>query len=183
MAALTSAAAAFQLQPDIPPQTPQTGLVALLDESSAPDAAATLAEIREWANESLGIDHVPAIWRALAHQPRLLEATWRKDRLIVSSGVLEQLVKGCAALAMAQFRQSPHWIAYLSQFLRHACGLDDQGLVQLAGAVMHFVSFNTIAHGMRLEAPYEDMSAADLGPGGRLEHQTPLARQPAASST
>ena len=181
MASLTAAAAAIQVQPDVPTASTETGLVSLLDEGSAPEAAQTLGEIRDWAHGALGIDHVPAIWRALAHQPRLLEATWRKDRLILGGGELDRLVKGCAALAVAQFRQSSYWIAYLTQFMRHSCALDDQGLVQLAGAVMHFVSFNTIAHGMRLDAPYADMAAGDFAPGGRLEQQTPLRPQPAAA--
>ncbi len=33
-------------------------------------------------------------------------------------------------------------------------------MVELAGAVMHYVSFNTIAHGMRLAAGHDDMEAA-----------------------
>jgi hypothetical protein len=52
---------------------------------------------------------------------------------------------------VTQFRQSPYWIAYFTHFLQVRCGLTDRGVVELAGAVMHYVSFNTIAHGMRLK--------------------------------
>jgi hypothetical protein len=184
VASLTAAAAAFQLRPDIPAE-PADGvgpaLVPLLGEESAPEAAATLAEIRAWARQTLGIDRVPALWRALAHQPRLLEATWRKDRLVLGAGALDELVKGCAALAVAQFRQSPYWITYLTHFLRTRCELDNRGLVELAGAVMHYVSFNTIAHGMRLEAPFSELQASDVAPGGRYEHLLPGGR-PAAGA-
>jgi hypothetical protein len=181
VASLTAAAAAFQLRPDTSPAAgdPDGGaVVPLLDEHSAGDAAATLAEIREWARQALGVDRVPAVWRALAHQPKLLEATWRKDRLVLGAGALEELVKGCAALAVAQFRQSAYWIAYLTQFLRTRCGLADRGVVELAGAVMHYVSFNTIAHAMRLDPPFGDMRAADVAPGGRFEHLLPGGRPP-----
>jgi len=41
---------------------------------------------------------------------------------------------------------------------------------------MQYVSFNTIAHGMRLEAPFSDMEAADVAPGGRYEHLLPGGR-------
>jgi len=34
--------------------------------------------------------------------------------------------------------------------------------------VMHYVSFNTIAHGMMLEPPFVDLRASDFQPGGRL---------------
>ena len=179
VASLTAAAAAFQLRPDIPLQAGDgvdPALVPLLDEGSAGDAAATLAEIREWARQALGVDRVPAVWRALAYHPRLLEATWRKDRLVFSAGTLDELVKGCAALAVAQFRQSAYWITYLTQFLRTRCGLGDRGVVELAGAVMHYVSFNTISHGMRLDSPMADLRAADVAPGGRFEHLLPGGR-------
>jgi hypothetical protein len=179
VASLTAAAAAFQLRPDIPSQAgdgANSGLVPLLDEQSAGDAAATLAEIRDWARQALGVDRVPAVWRALAHHPRLLEATWRKDRLVLSAGALDELVKGCAALAVAQFRQSAYWITYLTQFLRTRCSLGDRGVVELAGAVMHYVSFNTISHGMRLDSPMADLRAADVAPGGRFEHLLPGGR-------
>src|SRR5262245_12727541 len=144
IASLTSTTAAFGLQPDVP-HAPADGdpTVPLLDETTAPDAAGTLAEVRAWANDALGIEHIPAVWRALAHLPRLLEATWRKDRLVLSGGVLDELVKGCAGLAVAQFRQSPYWIRYLTHFLRTRCGVSDGGVVEVAGAVMHYVSFNT----------------------------------------
>jgi hypothetical protein len=176
VASLTAAAAAFQLVPDVPsapPDDPGRSLVPLLDEQSAPDAAATLGEIRAWTEATLGVHHVPAVWRAFAHQPRLLEATWRKDRLIMSEGALDALVKGCAALAVAQFRQSRYWIPYFTHFLRKTSGFDDRAIVEVAGAVMHYVSFNTVAHGMRLEAPVADITAADVAPGGPLEHIVP----------
>jgi hypothetical protein len=179
VASLTAAAAAFQLRPDVPRETGDgvgPAVVPLLDEGSAGEAAGTLAEIRAWARQVLGLDHVPALWRALAHHPRLLEATWRKDRLVLGQGTLDELVKGCAALAVAQLRQSPYWIAYLTQFLRRRCGLEDRGVVELAGAVMHYVSFNTIAHGMRLDPPVADMRASDVAPGGRFEQYLPGGR-------
>jgi hypothetical protein len=176
VASMTAAAAAFQLRPDVPVE-PAGGagdaLVPLLDEQSAPDAAATLGEIRGWTQATLDVHHVPAVWRALAHQPRLLETTWRKDRLIMGEGVLDSLVKGCVALAVAQFRQSPYWIGYFTHLLRKACRFDDRAIVEVAGAVMHYASFNTVAHGMRLEAPVANITAADVVPGGPLEHIIP----------
>jgi len=42
---------------------------------------------------------------------------------------------------------------------------------------MHYVSFNTIAHGMRLEPPVSALAAADVAPGGPLEHIVPGVRR------
>jgi hypothetical protein len=33
---------------------------------------------------------------------------------------------------------------------------------------MHYVSFNTIAHGMLLDPPFTEVRAEDFQPGGRL---------------
>lgn len=179
VASLTSATAAFQLPPDIPSQPGDSvrPLIAPLDEHRDGEAASTLREIREWSRQTLGVDRVPAIWRVLAHQPRLLDATWRKDRLIMSAASIDELVKTCAALAVAVFRQSPYWIAYFTHLLRTRHGLDDRALVDAAGAVMHYVSFNTIAHGMRLQPPVAAITAADVAPGGPLEHIVPGSRR------
>ncbi len=172
MASMTAAAAGFMLQPDVPAQEglPAVATVALLDEETAPEAAATLAEIRAWAGEALKTDRVPSIWRAFAHHPRLLEAVWRKNRLVLGAGVLDERTKAGAALAVAQFRQSPYWIAYQTRFLRVSCGFDDRSLVELTAMMMHSLAYNTIAHGMRLDAPIDNLAAADFAPGGRLEH-------------
>jgi len=183
VASLTSAAAAFQLAPDIPSAEgdPRHPLVAPVDEQSAGEAASTLREIGEWSRQTLHVTHVPLIWRVMAHQPRLLETTWRKDRLILSAGAVDGLVKSSVALAVAQFRQSPYWTSYFTHVLRTTHNLDDRALVDLAGAVMHYVSFNTIAHGMRLHPPVADIAATDVAPGGPLEHVVPGVRRRAMS--
>ena len=180
VSSLTAAAAALRLSPDVPSAGSPGGvnsLVPLVDERSAGEAVETLGQIRAWSERALGIAHVPAIWRVLAHDSRLLEATWRKDQLLLGAGVLEPLVKGCAALAVAAFRQSEYWIAYLTQYLRRSCAADDGALVEVAGSVMHYVSFNTIAHAMRLEAPFSGMEAADVVAGGQHEHRVPGVRR------
>ncbi len=184
MASLTAGAAAFQLAPDLreEPASPAAASVELLDEASAPEAAATLGEIRTWARSALNVDRVPNVWRAFAHHPRLFDAGWQKNRLILGDGVLEEMAKGCAAFAIAVFRQSPYWIAYQTQFLRHFCGLDDRAIVEATAMTMHALAFNTVAHGMRLEAPYENLSVGDFAEGGRLEHSRgPGAPAPASA--
>lgn len=172
VASLTAAAAGLRLGSG----TGRHPLVALPDEPSN-ESAATWAEIRAWSRASLGSDTVPDIWRALAHQPRLLDATWRKDRVVMTSGVVDETVKIYAALAVAQFRASDYWIEYYTEALRTRASVDDRALVEIAGAVMHYVSFNTIAHGMRLEAPFAGITASDVAPGGPLEHHVPGVRR------
>ncbi len=171
MASLTLAAAAFQLEPDVPgePEPAYPPTVGLLDEDSEPEAAETLGEIRAWSAGALAADRAPNIWRAFANHARHLEAVWGKNRLILGAGILDEFTKNCAALAVAQFRQSRSWIAYQTQFLRQSFGIDDRGIVETTAMAMHALSFNTVAHGMRLPAYAEDMSAQDFKEGGRLD--------------
>jgi hypothetical protein len=186
VASLTAAAAALQLAPDVPAQpTDSAGspLVPPLDQASAGEATETLGQIAEWSSKALGVGHIPGIWRALANEPKLLAATWRKDQLVLAAGTLDELVKGCVALAIAQFRQSSYWIAYLTQYLRTRCAVDNRMLIEIAGSVMHYVSFNTIAHGMRLDPPCSMMESADVGPGGRFEHLVPGVRRRVSRAT
>jgi alkylhydroperoxidase/carboxymuconolactone decarboxylase family protein YurZ len=180
VASLTAAAAALNVRPELGEEGASAGnavRVRLLDEQSAGEAQSSLAEIRAWSRSAFGHDEIPHIWRALAHQPKLLAATWRKDRLIMAPGALDEPVKTYAAFAVACFRQSEYWIAYYTRLLRARGGLDDRMLVELAGSVMHYVSFNTIAHGMRLDAPVAEITASDVGEGGRLEHIVPGVRR------
>ena len=170
MASLTAAAAAFRLEPDVPRASgpPGDATVQLLDEVTAPAASTTLSEIRTWSAHALDVDAAPNIWRAFAHHPGLLDVTWRKNRLILGAGVLDELVKGCAALAVAQLRSSRYWISYQTQFLRHSFGFDDRAIVETTAMMMHSLSFNTIAHGMRVAPPFDGLAASDFEPGGRL---------------
>jgi hypothetical protein len=45
---------------------------------------------------------------------------------------------------------------------------------------MHYMFFNTIAHGMRLDAPF-NMTSADVAPRGRFEHLLPGGRPPSGA--
>jgi alkylhydroperoxidase/carboxymuconolactone decarboxylase family protein YurZ len=160
----------LRLRPDVPrpPEGPATELVAPIDEAEPGLAAETLDEIRVWANSALGVDHVPSFWRVVARQPRFLAATWAKDRLVLSSGEIDEATKACAAIAVAMNARSGYCASYFDPWVRRAVGLDDGGMVELAAAVMHYVSFNTVAHGMMLAPPFADMRAEDFQPHGRL---------------
>jgi alkylhydroperoxidase/carboxymuconolactone decarboxylase family protein YurZ len=160
----------FRLRPDVPrlSEGPATELAAPLDEAAPGLAADTLDQIRVWARSTLGIEHVPAFWRVLARHPRFLASTWAKNRLVLSAAELDEATKACAALAVAINARSAYLTSYLNPWVRRVVGLDDDGLVELGAAVMHYVACNTVAHGMMLEPPFTDMRAEDFRSGGRL---------------
>jgi hypothetical protein len=167
---LSALAEGFRLRPDVPnpPDGPATELVAPLDEAQPGLAADTIDQIRRWARSTLGIEHVPAVWRVLARQPHFLAATWAKNCLVLAAGQVDEATKACTALAVAMNMHSAYLTAYLHPWVRRVAHLDDDGLAELGAAVMHFVSFNTISHGMMLEPPFTDMQAEDFRPGGHL---------------
>ena len=169
IASMAALAEGFRLRPDVPtpPEGPPTELVPPLADGDLGAAAETLDQVRAWAGDSLGIKHVPAFWRVLARHPRFLASTWAKNTLIFGNGELSEAAKVCAAMAVAMNRHSGYWTSYLNPWLRRVVGLSDDGMVELGAAVMHYVSFNTIAHGMMLGPQFEDMTAADFQPGGR----------------
>src|SRR5258708_35105231 len=167
---MVALAEGFRLRPDVPRLSdgPATELVTPIDEAAPGLAADTLDQIRVWARLTLGIEHVPAFWRVLARQPRFRASTLAKNGLVLRAAELDEATKACAALAVAMNAHSAYFTSYLNPWARHAVALDDDGPVELGAAAMHYVSFNTIAHGLMLDAPLSAMRAEDFRHGGRL---------------
>ena len=168
VASLCAAAEAFQLPLDFPDPVEPSGPYAVRPADTAElqgDAAAAMGEITSWARESLGVAHVPLIWSVLGRMPRMLANSWQKDRLVMSGGRIDEDAKACIAFAVAAARQSPYMIAYTTAQLRTALALEDEAMVELVASVMHYVSFNTISHGMLLQPARTEMRAADFTGG------------------
>jgi AhpD family alkylhydroperoxidase len=74
------------------------GTVPLLsDAEAAPEARAVLDEIRA----ARGTDHVNNFWRALAHDPALMRATWDRLKVVMAPGALDPLVKEMLYIAVS----------------------------------------------------------------------------------
>ncbi|WGH79971.1 carboxymuconolactone decarboxylase family protein [Jannaschia ovalis] len=72
--------------------------VALLDDEAAgADARAVFDEIRA----ARGTDYVNNFWRALAHDPTLLRATWDRLKDVMAPGALDPLVKEMIYVAVS----------------------------------------------------------------------------------
>lgn len=160
-----NAAAGLRLRPDVPalPPPPATELVDLA-RPVTPEAEAVLADIAAWSATALDTPRAPAFWRAFASKPRLLEAMWQKHRLVLGADELGADLKATVALAVAMNAHSDYWTPYFAQLGRTAHRFDDETIVEVAGAVVHYTAFNTIAHGMMLGAPHADIVARDFPP-------------------
>jgi len=74
------------------------GTVPLLsDEDLSPEAAAVFAEIRALR----GTEYVNNFWRALAHDPATLKATWDRLKDVMAPGALDPLVKEMLYIAVS----------------------------------------------------------------------------------
>jgi AhpD family alkylhydroperoxidase len=74
------------------------GTVALLDDAAAdPAAQAVFDDIRA----KRGTDDVNNFWRALAHDPALLAATWERLQAVMAPGALDPLVKELVYVAVS----------------------------------------------------------------------------------
>lgn len=74
------------------------GTVSLLsDEEVSPQALAVFNDIRALR----GTDYVNNFWRALAHDPALLKATWERLKVVMGPGELDPLVKEMIYVAVS----------------------------------------------------------------------------------
>ncbi len=69
----------------------------LSDEDLSDEARAVFEDIRQVR----GTDHVNNFWRALAHDPALLRATWERLKAVMAPGELDPLVKEMVYLAVS----------------------------------------------------------------------------------
>lgn len=69
----------------------------LSDDEAAPAARAVFDDIRAVR----GTDYVNNFWRALAHDPALLDATWNRLKQVMAPGALDPLVKEMLYVAVS----------------------------------------------------------------------------------
>ena len=69
----------------------------LSDEEAAPRARAVFDDIRAVR----GTDYINDFWRALAHDPATLEATWARLKEVMGPGALDPLTKELIYLAVS----------------------------------------------------------------------------------
>ncbi len=65
------------------------------------DATEKVKAIYEEIMDEIGIDFVPNMYKAMAHQPDFLEAQWRKTRVVMRPGTLDLLTKEIIAVAVS----------------------------------------------------------------------------------
>jgi len=69
----------------------------ITDEEASPEVSAVFDDIRT----TRGSDFVNNFWRALAHDPALLKATWDRLKDVMAPGALDPLVKEMVYIAVS----------------------------------------------------------------------------------
>ena len=117
--------------------------VEMIEEEAAIGKA---KEIYDDIKESLGIDFVPNMYKAMARNPAYLEASWNKISAVMGEQhALDDLTKAIIALTVSTMNSCSYCIEVYTGAVRKY-GLDDEGLTEVAGIIDLFSGlkkFNT----------------------------------------
>ncbi len=127
--------------------------VALVEESEATaDVAAIYADIRT----TFGMPFVPAMFRAIAHHPAYLKASWERVKVIMGPGLIDRKTKEMIAVAVSAANGCDYCVQAHTAALK-SMGTKDAELVELMAVVDLFSGFNKMLEGLQV-AP--DVGAA-----------------------
>ncbi|MFO0952414.1 MAG: carboxymuconolactone decarboxylase family protein [Isosphaeraceae bacterium] len=127
--------------------------VRLVEEEDADGrVAAVYADIKA----TKGIDWVPNLWKALATNPELLEATWSRLKAVMhpealgSLSLLDPMTREVIALAVSVTNGCAYCINSHTAAVRKL-GLDHEGLAEVMAVIALFNTTNALAHGYQVE--------------------------------
>lgn len=120
-------------------------------ETVDPGAGRILDEIRTALPDAVGTPRLPLLWLALAANPHHLEATWRKEQVVMRGGVISARDKRRIALAVSMNRTSPYMIRHQWALLL-AGGAGEDEIMEILGVVDHFNSLNVLTDAMQVES-------------------------------
>jgi alkylhydroperoxidase/carboxymuconolactone decarboxylase family protein YurZ len=132
--------------------TDEPVLLPPLDPAAADGPVRSLLyEIRAAHEASVGTGRIPALWRMLARNGHYLEATWRKEQVVMRAGALAARDKRRVALGIAMNAGSRYMIEYNAAALRRA-GDTDEDFLEVLGVVDHYNCLNTLSDGMQISS-------------------------------
>lgn len=123
------------------------GTVPLLsDEDASPEARAVFDEIRALRQT----DYVNNFWRALAHDPALLRATWDRLKVVMAPGTLDPLVKEMLYVAVSAANSCSYCVHSHTASAR-AKGMTDEMYGELLAVVGMAAQTNAIVTALQVE--------------------------------
>lgn len=116
------------------------------DEAAAAEARAVFDDIRAKRNT----DYVNNFWRALAHDPALLKATWERVQEVMAPGELDPLVKELIYVAVSTVNGCSYCVHSHTAAAR-ARGMTPGQHAELLRVVALASQTNALAHALQVE--------------------------------
>ena len=120
-------------------------IVALIEnEEASPQVRAVYDDIMA----TRGSDWINNFWKALAHDPALLQRTWESIKQVMAPGALDPLVKEMIYVAVSA-TNGCEYCTYSHTAGARAKGMDDAMLMELMAVVGMANETNRLANGLR----------------------------------
>ncbi len=117
----------------------------LTDDALSPEARAVFDDIRA----TRGSDFVNNFWRALAHDPALLAATWARLKVVMAPGALDPLVKEMLYIAVSA-TNGCSYCAHSHTASARAKGMSPEMYGELLAVVGMANQTNALANGLQV---------------------------------
>ena len=114
------------------------------DAEAGPEVRAVFDDIRA----TRGTDYINNFWRALAHDPALLAATWARLKAVMGPGALDPLTKEMIYIAVSVAQSCEYCIRSHTAAAR-AKGMTDAQFMELIGVVGMAAETNRLALAMQ----------------------------------
>ncbi|UWQ97079.1 carboxymuconolactone decarboxylase family protein [Rhodobacteraceae bacterium M385] len=127
------------------------GTVALLsDEEVSAEALAVFNDIRAVR----GTDFINNFWRALAHDPALLKATWERLKDVMAPGALDPLVKEMLYVAVSTANGCSYCVHSHTDSAK-AKGMSDQMYAEMLAVIGMAMQTNGLVTGLQVPVDAE----------------------------
>ena len=125
----------------------------LTDEDVSAEALAVFGDIRA----TRGTEYINNFWRALAHDPDLLRATWNRLKTVMAPGALDPLVKELLYVAVSTANNCEYCVHSHSAAAR-AKGMTDEMYGELLAVIAMASQTNALA--TALQVPTDEVFSA-----------------------
>ena len=103
---------------------------------------------------AFGLAFVPNLFKAMAHNPGYLEATWYRIKAIMGPGALDRKTKEMVAVAVSAANNCTYCVKAHTAALRKL-GAGDAEITELMAVVDLFNGLNSFADGLQVETDLE----------------------------
>ena len=114
------------------------------------DAEGKVKEIYDDITKTRGGDKVNNIWKALANDPELLEATWDRLKVVMGPGSLDPLVKELIYIAVSVVNGCEYCIHSHTASARKK-GMTEEMREELLSVIAMASQTNALAHAYQIE--------------------------------